>query len=290
MIRRWWRRVGPWATPTLVVVEVILVWSGLLALRTAVAVGVSLEVLLSVTVASRIFAGAREFRTVRDGGADVWQAAEESLALLVPRRLARLIVIEPRLWVCLGHWVTGRHYRRRNTHSYRYDAALRPLLWAVVALVVVEGTALDFVLAFTTAGSAWIWLSVGVHAYAIVGLLGITASFATRPHLLDTHALILRDGVFAELVVPYTAITSARTVRTSNFGRSGLKIDAELGTAILAHGDATVAITLDPPQPIGAHANAEHPHLVGKLLITVDAAADFTHTVNARLRPTAAAR
>lgn len=167
MIWRWWRRVAPWATPTLVVLEVILVWSGLLALRTAVAVGVGLEMLLSVSVASRIFAGVREFRTVRDGGADGWQAAEQSLAQLVPRRLARLIVIEPRLWVCLGRWVTGRHYRRRNIHGYRYDAALRPLLWAVVGLVVIEGTAVDVVLAFTTAGSAWVWLSVGVHAYAM---------------------------------------------------------------------------------------------------------------------------
>lgn len=139
MIGRWWRRAGPWTTATLVVVEVVLAWSGLLRIRTAVLVGVLLEVLLWVTAASRMITAGRLFRAGRTAGVDVWQAAEDGLAQLVPRRLAHVILIEPRLWMSLGRWIAGRHDGQRSPSSYRYDSVLRPLLWAVIGFVVVEG-------------------------------------------------------------------------------------------------------------------------------------------------------
>ncbi len=243
-------------------------------------VGVLLEVLLWVTAASQMIAAARRFRAVRAAGADLWQAAEDGLAQLVPRQLAHVMVIEPRLWVSLWRWLTGRHDGHRSQLSYRYDSALRPLLWAVIGLVVVEGAVLDIVLAFVTSGSTWIWVSVGVHVYAIGGLLGVAASFATRPHLLAADSLRVRDGVFAELVIPISAIVAVRAVRTPNFGRSGLKIDKEQKAAMmLAHGDATVELVLDPFQPISAAATARTIEPFAILSITVDAADKFVRAV-----------
>jgi len=281
VIARWWRRTGPWATPTLIVIEVVLVWSGLLRLRTAVLVGALLEVLLLVTAGTRMIAAGRRFRAGRAAGVDLWQSAEDGLAQLVPRRLAHVIVIEPRLWVSLGRWLTGRHDGRRSQSSYRYDSALRPLLWAVIGLVVVEGAVLDIVLALVTCSSTWIWVSVGVHVYAIGGLLGVAASFATRPHVLAADALRVHDGVFAELVIPVSDIIAVRAVRTANFGRSGPKIDKEQKAAMLAHGDATVELILDQtlrPVCTGARVRAVEPSAT--LSITVDAADEFVRAVD----------
>ncbi len=249
MTRRWWRRIGPWATPLLVAVEVVLVWSGLLQVGTAVWVGVAIEALLWVTAASRAVVAIRLFRAGRVAGVDGWVAAEDALAAVIPRRAAHVLLLEPRLWISLARWVTGRHEAARSAGTFGYDAALRPVLWAVVGVVVVEGAAVEFVLALAGTRTVWLIASMAVHGYAVLGLLGVLASFATRPHLLDGDVLSVRDGVFNELIVPLAGITGVRRVSRSNFGRSGLKID-RAGHALLAHGDATIEITLDPAQPV----------------------------------------
>src|SRR5262245_33254720 len=89
VIGRVWRRLGPWATPVLVVVEVALVWSGVFQVRTAIVVGLVVEALLWATAVSRTIAAVREFGRGRSGGLDIWQALEDGLAQLVPRRVAR---------------------------------------------------------------------------------------------------------------------------------------------------------------------------------------------------------
>ncbi|MGH3321430.1 MAG: hypothetical protein ACRDN9_14900 [Streptosporangiaceae bacterium] len=247
MIRAAWHKTAPWLTPTLVVVEVGLVWSGLLPLRTAVVVGMVVEALLWVTVAGRTIAAVRRFRAGRAEGADLWMAAEQALAQLVPRRLARVLLIEPRLWWCLARWVAGRHEGRRG---YRYHECVRMTIWIGVGLVVIEGAVADAVVALILPGSPWPWVVLGLHLYALVFLLGFYASLVTRPHLLERGALRLRQSVLAEVLVPYSAIVRARVGAYPDYARSWFKIDRARGVATLAYGDANVVLTLDPTEPI----------------------------------------
>jgi len=138
------------------------------------------------------------------------------------------------------------------------------------------------VLALAMPGSAWVWVGAGVHLYALAWLAGLWASFPTRPHVLGDDALYARDGVFTEVVVPYTAIHGARVVRGSNLGRSGFKIDPERRAATLALGDTTVVLDLDPGvQPL---VNGDRPPgPVATLAISVDRPQDFVQAL-ARLR------
>lgn len=273
------RRIGPWLTPALVAVEVVLVWSGRLGLGAAIGIGLAVEALLWITAVSRVVVGLRRFRAGRAAGGHVWQAAEDGLAALVPRPLARVILVEPRMWVCLVRWVTG-HYPRTG---FRYDAGLRVLIWTIVGLVVVEGTIVELLLGLVLPGSVWVWVSLGLHLYGLLALLGFLASWATRPHLFDDHGLRLRDGILAELVVPYAAVVGVRAARRPNFGRSGLKIND--GAGLLAHGDATVTLTLDPTSPI-AVAGRPGSLPLDYMAITADEARKFVDALRARVAAT----
>lgn len=243
MVRRWWNHLGPWVVPTLLVVEVALVLSGRLALGTAVIVIVGVELLLALVAGTRIVAAVRVVRSSRASGIDGWAAAEDGLARLVPRPVARAILIEPRLLACLVRWLTGRHGASPAT-TFHYRRSMGLLIWACFVLALVEGAIVELVLTLVLPHSPWPWVSLGLHIYGLVWLAGFYASMVTRPHRLGEHGLWLRDSVFKEVVVPYAAITNARSQVYANTGRSGFKVTDH--SALLAYGDATVSVTLDP--------------------------------------------
>lgn len=279
--RRMWDRAGPWLTPALVAVEVVLVWSGPLSLRDAVVIGLACEILLWLTIAGRAIAGLRRVRAGRAAGMDGWQAAEDGLAQVIPRRAAKIVLFEPRLLVCLARWLTGRH-DARAAGAFGNDRWPRILIGGAIGLTVVEGAVVDLVLALALPGSVWVWVALGVHLYGIVWLLGFYASYVTRPHLLDDQKLRVRDAVLTELVVPYAAIPRARAVTTPNFGRSGLKVDEARKAATLAFGDATVIIDLDPAQPVEIAGRTDSVSLTS-LTITADAPRDFVRALRSRI-------
>lgn len=156
------------------------------------------------------------------------------------------------------------------------------MIWAVIGLVAVEGAVLDILLARLLPGSIWIWVSLGIHLYALLWLLGCLASFLTRPHQFEADALRLRDGVFSEMVIPYAAITGARIAVTPNFGRSGLKIDELRQAAMLAFGDGTVDLVLDPTQALQIGGRSQPSRLAG-MAITVDKPQEFVTALRERL-------
>lgn len=242
-------RVGPWILPVVVLVELAFVVSGRLDIGAAVGVAVAVEVLLVLTAVGRARAAVRSVRGARATGRDIWSASEDGLAQLMPRRLAHLILIEVRHWAALGRWLTGRH-DGQEPMAFGYHQGMRPLIWVIVALVAVEGAVVELVLLIALPHTPWPWISLALHVYSLILVIGLLAAMITRPHLLVGEELRLRDGVFAEIVIPVAAIRGARATHHSNMGRSGFKVDHEHQTATLAHSDATVAVSLDTALPI----------------------------------------
>lgn len=142
------RRIGPWLLLGLVLAEAALVATGRLGLGTAVAVVVGVELLLALTVTARAISAIRKFRGDRHVGEDAWASAERALAQLVPPRLARVILLEVRLWVCLARWLTGR-YPRPGPNAYGYHHQLSRIIAVIVAVVIVEGAVVELFLAST---------------------------------------------------------------------------------------------------------------------------------------------
>lgn len=189
------------------------------------------------------------------------------------RRRPRLLLVEPRLLACLARWVSGR-YEGTSPDAFSYDRGIRPLLGAVLVLVACEGAVVDALLAVLLPGTPWVWVALGLHLYALVWMVGFLASMVTRPHLLRPAALVVRDGIFAELVIPYAALAGARVARRPNFGRSGFKVDPHTGDALLAVGDANVAMDLVRTRPVPPP-RAGPPLAMRTLRITVDEPAAF---------------
>ncbi|HRC11554.1 MAG TPA: hypothetical protein PLX68_01655 [Dermatophilaceae bacterium] len=270
-----WRRVAPWLTPVLVAVEIVLVVSGVLSIGKAVLIAAAVELLLAVTVVSRLVVASRRYRSRRQGGVDRWQAAEDALAEVVPRRLARFILLEPRLWLCLLGQVR-RH--RPNTSTFRYDGGLRALLTVTIVLVIVEGIVVDGLVALLAPDSVWLWVVLGAHVYGLVMLVALRTSFATHPHQVTPTGLHLHDGIFSTVDIPYSAIRAIRSARQHYFGRSGLKIDRARQQATLAFGDTTVEVELDPDQSIAIDGRITHTSL-GGIRISVDEPDRLVNTV-----------
>lgn len=260
--------VGPWILPVVVVLELIFVVSGRLDIGVAVGVAAAVEVLLVLTAVGRARAAVRSVRGALATGCDFWLASEDGLAQLMPRRLAHLILIEVRLWTALGRRLTARHGGQEGT-AFGYHHGMAPLIWVIVALVAVEGAVVELVLLIALPHTPWPWISLALHAYSLIWVIGLLAAMTTRPHLLAGDELRLRDGVFAEIVIPVAAIRGARPTRHPNLGRSGFTVDDEHQTATLAHADATVALSLDPLQRITVN-GATYDGPLTTMRITVD--------------------
>ena len=271
------KQIGPWATPLLAVAEIALVLSGALAVRTALVVGMALEAAFWFAALSRTVGAARRFRAERAAGTDGWSAAEAALALLVPRPLARVLLVEPRLLVCLVRWASG-HHEARSPGSFGYHRNLRGLLAGIVALVVCEGAVAEAVLASLAPGSPWVWVALGAHLYALAWLLGFSGSMVVRPHRICSEALLVRDGILGELAVPLSAITGVRLGRRANVGRSGLKVDPGTSEAMIAAGDANVVVDLCPAGAV-RRGGLDDPLHVASLRITVDDPSGFVEAL-----------
>lgn len=195
-VRARWRRAGPWITPVLVVVELVLVLGGVLSLTDAVIVVV--ELALAVAAVSRGLAAMRRFGHDSGAGTDAWTAAENGLAEMAPRPVARAIVIEVRIWVCLLRWVARR--RLGGEWAFEYGRSVRPLLMIVLGLVVLEGAVVDGVpVAILGHGSVWVWVAFGLHVYGLVWVAGFLASLRVEAHRLTPTAVRLGDSVFTKV-------------------------------------------------------------------------------------------
>jgi hypothetical protein len=124
------------------------------------------------------------------------------------------------------------------------------------------------------------WAVLALHLYALVMLGGLYASFVTRPHLVYHDRLLLRDGVFHELEVPRSEVTAVSVERRPNVGRSGFKADVEHQCALLALGDATIALTLDPTSRLVVD-GSPLAETMQVLSITVDYAHAFVQILSA---------
>jgi hypothetical protein len=183
----------------------------------------------------------------------------------------RILRNEARLWAALARWPTGRH-DGRLPHAYPYRRGLQPLVVIILGLVAVEAVVVELVLVVAVGDTVWPWLALALHLYALGWLAGFLASLHTRPHVLAEDALLVRDGVYDEVVLPYDAIRDVRQVNRSSVGRTGLKVGAD-GRATLGHGDTSVELGVGPGRPFHT------------LAISVDEPAAFVRELGARVDP-----
>ena len=236
-------------------------WLGIMDLREAVLVVVGLEALLLVVGGGNILLILRRYRRARREGLDAWAAFEDSLALVLPRAAARLVVNESKLLAALFRWASRRTGLAHNEFGYHKRSMLREIMPLLTVAAPIE---LVVVHLLSHAFSPWVWLKwalLVLEIYAILWLLGLYASLVTMPHRLEEKGLRLRYGVFAGGFVPYKEIqNTSKVIRKAPSSGDGLEYAREEDALYLSAGGKTdVTLHLRAPRTVNGFLKESEP-------------------------------
>lgn len=207
--------------PLLLLANFALLRAELFAAQTAVPITLALEGLLLAVGCRQLLVATRRFRRAHTGGLPIHRALEEGLATLLPRRVARLIALEGRIWGALARWLCRR--RPLNTDEFGY--ARRSPFGTLLALSVITA---PFEILAAELLIPWGWLRLLVLVigiYAIVWIAGIAAGVRVYPHQLAGAGLRVRYGLLTEGWFPYSMIEGiAIERRATPHGAEGLHV------------------------------------------------------------------
>lgn len=195
-----------WATPCLVVVEVVAWLGGRLSGDVALALFVAFEVILTAVI---VLTAVRSGR--RGAAQGPMAAVAAGLDAVLPRRASALVSAELRMMRSL--WLV---IARRLDVSAPGDV---PIPYAKGRLGVQgllgfaaggELVAADLLIPWENLGSwGWLrWLVLGLSAYGLLWVAAWVAAEHTHPHLVTDTALVLRTGPWVVATIPWTDLVS----------------------------------------------------------------------------------
>jgi hypothetical protein len=129
--------------------------------------------------------------------------------------------------------------------AFSYSRALAPLLWAFVAVLVVElGIAHLLVRAFWN-GTAALIVS-GISLAALIWTIAFTLSLKRRPVLVDANGVTMRVGSLKTVRIPVARIAALVT----SWPRERLKERGVLNLALINYPNVMLELhPVDSPQP-----------------------------------------
>ena len=269
-------RLLKWLLPILILVEVMLVVGGVVPAGTALLIGGVIELLLLVVVIRQVIVAVRRYRRDRTNGLSVERAIEDGLAVFLPKKVARLVALEPRIWIYLYRWIAHRRPPAPNEFSYRS----RSIMGALMAVVLISGP-VEILLIELLVPWAWLrWTILILGLYGAIWIAGLYASMRVRPHMLDTSGVRLYHGLLAEGFVPYMDISEVQQERHPVRSRSeGLMHVPQEGATYLPMGGRTdVTLRLNRPVAVEGLLSAVPPATT--IHLAVDDPGRFTEALN----------
>jgi hypothetical protein len=251
-----------WTTLLALMAMLALGSTGVVPGRVAVIAGVALECGLSVVVVVQAVRFRRAYRTARSSSdASVARPAAlmAGLNTVLPGPVAFLVRHELLLIGSLFQWAA-----RRYPPGVRlpYDGAMRPLLWGVTAVSMIEVAVVELVVPWPVV--RWILLVLG--GYGLVWICGFAASLAVRPHTIVDGTLWLRFAHFTEFAVPLPPGSSIRPELHGSHRKTIEYTDGTLSLSVL--GVTNALLTL--PSPTQLRIDAGTTHEIHKLRFRAD--------------------
>jgi hypothetical protein len=203
------KRLLKWALPVLVIANVALLVSGVLDAQVALVMGFALEAAIAAIVVYNVTRAVRRFRRDRAAELDVERALEEGLEVFVPRRVARLVALEPRLWYYLARWL----FRRRELREGEYGYNKRSMIGALVAIVVVSAPVELLLAELLIPWPVVKWVVGSAAVYGALWLAGVVVSMRVLPHRLEGDGLRINYGLLASGFVAYEYIEAVEAGR-----------------------------------------------------------------------------
>ena len=269
-------RLFKWLLPFLVVLQVLLVLGGLMPAETALLVSGIVELLLLAVVARQLIVAVRRYRLDRTKGLSVENAIEDALAVFLPRKVARLVALEPRILIYLYKWLLRRRPYAPNEFSYRS----RSIMGALMAVVLITGP-VEILLVELLVPWEWVrWTVLILGLYSAVWIAGLYASMRVRPHLLDTSGLRLYHGLLAEGFVPYADISEVQPIRRPVRSRSEglMHVPQESATYLPMGGRTDITLHLNRPVAVEGLLSSVLPATT--IHLAVDDPGRFTDVLN----------
>ncbi|MBI3976787.1 MAG: hypothetical protein HY331_01250 [Chloroflexi bacterium] len=274
-------RILKWTLPALVVVEAALVGTGRLDVGTAVGVVVGIEVLLALVAGRQIVVAVRRYRQNRAAGVDLWQAVEDGLTVLLPSPVARVVAMEPLLWLCLWQWL----FRRRSPGSEEFAYHRRSIVGSLLVVVVVT-TPVELLLFEMIVPWAWLrWLLIVGAIYMLIWAFAFHASLLVLPHRLEASAIRVRYGALTRGQIPYAQIAEVEHKRRrAPKGNDGFQLAADENAGYLTVGGRT-DVTLRLRAPVALEGVLGPTVPVSTLHLAADDPAQLAHAIGRRIGP-----
>lgn len=268
------------ALPLVLLVDIALAVSGVLDPGLALIVGLSLEAVALAFGARQVVAMVLHYRRGRAAGLDVEAALEDGLAVILPRPAARVLALEPRIFIHLWDRLFRRRPLATNEFAYHKRSPVGPLLGLVLFTTPIEVFLFELLI-------PWAWLRVLLAVLAVYGLVwiaGYASSLQTLPHRVGAEELRLHYGLLGRVTIPYGAIEAVGLAPIKMLGNrsEGVYVlkDKEVGYFAVG-GKADVVLYLRTPVPIERAVSASPP--VRTLYVAVDDPAGFVGAVRERL-------
>ncbi|MCZ2525224.1 hypothetical protein [Streptomyces sp. HB2AG] len=238
------RTAARWAVPTVVLVQVVLVWAGVIGAGRAVVVALLLEMLLVGVVVTEIALARRAFRDSRGRGADRQEALRRALSAVLPAPVAKVTAVEFGLFRALWLRMRRKPDVPEGHEALRYGSDIKPLMRVLALLVPLELLVVELIVPWTAVRVVLLVLSV----YGAVWLLGFVAALTVHPHTVGGGEIVLRFAHFARVAVPLGLVESVRVDRRSGHRRT---VEVEGGVlAVSVGGSTAVSVRLREPYPV----------------------------------------
>lgn len=196
-----------YVSPVVVLVQLLLVWWGVLDLGQAVVIALSIEVLLfGVLLYLLVRAGARYRQRRGTAGVTRAEAFWAASAELLPAPVVRLARHEAAVFTTYWLLIRGRYDVPAGAVAFGYGRQQAPMFYSLAVLSVVEIAVSGWLI-------PWPWLEIllGVLAvYGAVWLVGLYQSFRRRPHYVTDEELALRCGIFGAVRIPLADVVAVR--------------------------------------------------------------------------------
>lgn len=240
---RWWSRIGSWILPVVVIVEVVLVLSGVIDLRKGVVLALIVEGSLAIFLVLEVWLVWSAIRRARAAGGDTGAAVDRALSSVMPKPLARFVKHDAMMLRALWLAVRGRRDLRPGETPMRYGKPLRAVL---LVLLVVDGgmvLLLHFVLPWPTVRTVMLLLGLA----GVVWIVAFLCTFSVYPHAVSPQRLRLRFAAMSDVSIPLDRIGSVRLHSTG--WETSRNVDVVDGTLVLPIFNST-HVTAELTEPL----------------------------------------
>ena len=233
-----------WLALVIPLVDVALVLSGVLSLRTGIVVALVLEALFAVVLVVEATAFRRAYRVTRQRGGGRRAGLVAGAEAVWPPALLRLVRAEAGVIRALWWAVRRRSAVGPDDVPLPYAGRFGLVLGAVTALGVLETAVVHVLLPWEIAR----WVLLVVSSYGLVWVLGSGLSLFQHPHVLRDGELVLRSGHLHSIAVPLAGLVAVRRSVQSEHGRTVVRNGDRLVLSVM--GDTDVELCFDPPVPV----------------------------------------